>query len=194
MTVFSSGILSFFSRLSVQFSEDFAPKMWRKLSDFRAVEACRVSGCCGFFGPGFWFCFCYTMRPPALRSTSFAPHCHKEWQIRCLCSTSCLPFSLLDVVPFVAYLLFFGKIPTPIKIKLALPPPHPKKPRTPPSKEEFYGHGGFPTGRTQNCHAPIKLAQPFWAPELRAEILWTPRFFWFLQLSFQMCLKRVKSK
>ena len=39
------------------------------------------------------------------------------------------------------------------------------------------GMGGFPAERTKKCQAPIKLAQPFPAPELRAEILWTPRFF-----------------
>ena len=33
-------------------------------------------------------------------------------------------------------------IPAPTKIKLALPPP-PKKPKSHPPNEEFYGHGGF---------------------------------------------------
>ena len=47
---------------------------------------------------------------------------------------------------------------TPIKIKLALPPPLSKKPQTPPpaKKEDFYGHGGFPAERTKKCQAPIK--------------------------------------
>ena len=39
------------------------------------------------------------------------------------------------------------------------------------------GMGLFPAERTKKCQAPIKLAQPFPAPELRAEILWTSRFF-----------------
>ena len=34
-------------------------------------------------------------------------------------------------------------------------------PPNPPSKEEFYGHGGFPAERTKNSQAPIKLARPF---------------------------------
>ena len=72
---------------------------------------------------------------------------------------------------------FFGQIPTPIKIKLALPPPPSKTPRPPPppKRKNFMGMGGFPAGRTQKCQAPIKLAQPFAAPELRAEILWSIR-------------------
>ena len=41
------------------------------------------------------------------------------------------------------------------------------------------GMGGFPAEGTKKCQAPINLAQPFPAPELRAEILWTPRFFFF---------------
>ena len=37
---------------------------------------------------------------------------------------------------------------------------------------------GFSSRKNEKiCQAPIKLAQPFPAPELRAEILWTPRFF-----------------
>ena len=74
--------------------------------------------------------------------------------------------------------LKFGKIPTPIKIKLALPPPPPpKNPRPPPLNEEFMGMGVFQQ-KEQKCQAPTKLAQPFLAPELRAEKLRTWGFFW----------------
>ena len=71
-----------------------------------------------------------------------------------------------------------GKNPHAHKNKIGTSTPPPKKnPEPPPLKEEFYGHGGFPVERAQKCLAPIKLVQPFRAPELRAEILWTPRFF-----------------
>ena len=43
--------------------------------------------------------------------------------------------------------LYLEKIPTPMKIKLALPP-------TPPKIEEFYGHGGFPAEGTKNARRP----------------------------------------
>ena len=39
------------------------------------------------------------------------------------------------------------------------------------------GMGVFQQKEPKKCQAPIKLAQPFPAPELRAEILWTSRFF-----------------
>ena len=53
------------------------------------------------------------------------------------------------------------------KIATSTPPPPSKETTTPPPtpKEEFCGHGGFPAERTQKCQAPIKLAQPFPAPE-----------------------------
>ena len=51
---------------------------------------------------------------------------------------------------------------------------------TPPQKKEFYGHGGLPADRTKKCQAPIKLAQPFPAPELRAEKSRTRGFFWLI--------------
>ena len=59
--------------------------------------------------------------------------------------------------------------------KLALPP----LPRfqetlnTPPKRRNFVGMGGFPAERTEKCQAPIKLAQPFPAPESQAETLQT---------------------
>ena len=57
------------------------------------------------------------------------------------------------------------------------PPPKPKLPPAPPENEEFYGHGGFPAERTQKFEAPIKLAQPFPAAELRTRILQIRGFF-----------------
>ena len=36
---------------------------------------------------------------------------------------------------------------------------------------------GFPAERTQFFRVPIRLAQPFPAPELRTKILWTRGFF-----------------
>ena len=77
--------------------------------------------------------------------------------------------------------LKFGKIPTPVKIKLALPPPpFPRQPRPPPlKKEEFYGHFWvFQQKEPKKMPGAHKIsAHPFPAPELRAEILWTSRFF-----------------
>ena len=62
-----------------------------------------------------------------------------------------------------------GKIPAPIKIKLALPPPFQETPTPTPKRRNFMGMG-FPAERTKKCQAPIRLAQPFPVPELRAEI------------------------
>ena len=45
-----------------------------------------------------------------------------------------------------------------------------------PSKKKPTGRGGLPAERTTKCQAPIKLAQPFPAPELQTEILWTSCF------------------
>ena len=69
--------------------------------------------------------------------------------------------------------------PAPEEMKSALPPPKKKKPKypPPPQNEEFYGHGGFAAERTQFFQAPIKLAQPFPAPEYsRTKILRTRGF------------------
>ena len=57
-----------------------------------------------------------------------------------------------------------GKIPTPIKIKLALPPPPLLK--NPNKKEEFYGHGGFPAERTKKCQVPIKIGAAISGPRI----------------------------
>ena len=66
------------------------------------------------------------------------------------------------------------KIPAPIKIKSALPPPNPKYP--PPPKAKNFMDTGFPGERTHFFQAPIKLAQAFPAPELRTRILRTRNF------------------
>ena len=65
-----------------------------------------------------------------------------------------------------------------IKIKSVLPPP-PENPQIPPppQNEEFYGHEGFPAERMQFFQAPIKLARPFPAPELRENIFTDMRIF-----------------
>ena len=47
------------------------------------------------------------------------------------------------------------------------------------------GIGVFPAERTKKCQVPIKLAQPFPAPELRAEKLWAGGFF-FLSWRIKM--------
>ena len=81
------------------------------------------------------------------------------------------PFDLrrLESSEFVALSFSnFRKIPAPIKIKLALPPPFQKTPTPAPKARNFMGMG-VPAERTKKCQAPIKLAQPFLAPELRAE-------------------------
>ena len=59
------------------------------------------------------------------------------------------------------------KPPAPIKKKSALPPPPQKKPKYPPAKTN--GHGGFSVERKQKFQAPIKLAHPFPAPDLRTK-------------------------
>ena len=70
------------------------------------------------------------------------------------------------------------KIPTPIKIKLALPPPPPsKKATTPPKRTNFMGMGVFQQKEPQNARRPKKWRSHFHAPELRAETLRTSRFF-----------------
>ena len=57
------------------------------------------------------------------------------------------------------------------KNKIGTSTPPSKKTTTPPVKG---GRGGFPAERTQKCQAPIKLKR---APESRAEILWTSRYW-----------------
>ena len=48
--------------------------------------------------------------------------------------------------------------------------------KSPPPKTRNFMDMGFPAERTQFFHVPIKLAQPFPAPELRAKTLWTRGF------------------
>ena len=58
------------------------------------------------------------------------------------------------------------------------PPPKKKKPNTPPPQtEEFYGHGFFFCRKNAFFQAPIKLAQPFPAPELRTNNFTDTRIF-----------------
>ena len=44
----------------------------------------------------------------------------------------------------------------------------------------------FQQKEPKECQAPIKLAKPFPTPELRAEMLWTSRFFsdFFVEIVF----------
>ena len=66
----------------------------------------------------------------------------------------------------VVRVVFIQKIPAPIKIKSA--PPSPKKPNTPlPKMRNFMGMEVVLLKETQCFQAPIKLAQPFPAPELQ---------------------------
>ena len=57
------------------------------------------------------------------------------------------------------------------KIGTSTPPPFLRKPRTPPSpgRKNFMGMGVFQQKEPKNSQAPIKLARPPLAPELRAE-------------------------
>ena len=57
------------------------------------------------------------------------------------------------------------------RIGTSTPPFQKKKNTTPPLKRGILWAKGFPAERTKKCQAPIKLAQPFPAPELRAEIM-----------------------
>ena len=66
------------------------------------------------------------------------------------------------------------KNPRALKNKIGTPPPPTK---TPPLKEEFYGHAFFPCRKNAFFQAPIKLAQPFPAPELQTKILRARGFF-----------------
>ena len=77
----------------------------------------------------------------------------------------------------------FRKIPVPIKMKSALPPP-PKKPKIPPPpKRGILWTWRFSCRKNAFFQAPIKLAQPFPAPELRAENFTDTRIFLILQES-----------
>ena len=77
------------------------------------------------------------------------------------------------------WLFFQERKSAPIKIKSALPPQ--KTQNTPPLKGGLLWTWVSPAERTHFCQAPITLAQPFPAPELRTEILRTRGFFWIFQ-------------
>ena len=71
--------------------------------------------------------------------------------------TSFTIFSELSADVGQKRVISFGKIRTPIKIKLALPPPpllEKKSQHPPPQKEEFYGHGGFQQKEPKNARRP----------------------------------------
>ena len=68
-------------------------------------------------------------------------------------------------------------------------PPLSRNPNTPPLKRGILWAWGFSSRKNQKCQAPIKLAQPFPARELRVEKLWGKSFLlavgaFCLQLSF----------
>ena len=63
------------------------------------------------------------------------------------------------------------------KIGTSTPPPSKKTQTPPPQKEEFYGHGGFPSRKNQKMPGAHKIGAAISGPELRTEILWTSRFF-----------------
>ena len=68
------------------------------------------------------------------------------------------------------------KNPRAHKNKIGTPLP-PKKPKDPPLKRGMLWIWDFPAERTHFCQAPIKLARPFPAPELRTKILRTRGYF-----------------
>ena len=65
-----------------------------------------------------------------------------------------------------SYTRFVGKIPTPVKIKLALPPPPSKKAQNPPQKEEFYGQGGFSSRKNQKMPGAHKIGAAISGPRI----------------------------
>ena len=68
---------------------------------------------------------------------------------------------------------FYQKIPAPIKIRLALPPPFKKNNYPPPTQRGILWAGGFSRRMNQQIPGAQKWAQPFPAPELRVENLQT---------------------
>ena len=71
----------------------------------------------------------------------------------------------------------FRKILAPIKIKSALSPPPPQTQNTPPLKRGILWTLVFPAERAHFFQAPIKLAQPFPAPELQTKHFTDTRIF-----------------
>ena len=70
----------------------------------------------------------------------------------------------LHTPPPPSFRTLLQKNPRPIKIELALPPP--KKPTMPPLKRGILWALGASSRKNQTIQAPIRLAQPFRAPEL----------------------------
>ena len=82
------------------------------------------------------------------------------------------------------------KILAPIKIKSALPPPQKKKQKKyPPPKTRNSMGIGFSCRKNACFQAPIKLAQPFPAPELRAKHFTDTRIF--LIVAFERILNDI---
>ena len=59
------------------------------------------------------------------------------------------------------------KIPTPIKIELALPPPPlPRNPKHAAYKEDFYGYGGFPVDGTEKMPGAHQIGAAISGPRI----------------------------
>ena len=69
---------------------------------------------------------------------------------------------------FLAWPLF-RKIPATMNTNIGTPPPK-KKPKCPSLKRGMLWAWSFPAERNKKYQAPIKLARPFPAPELRAKV------------------------
>ena len=84
----------------------------------------------------------------------------------------------------MSYFHMIRKIPAPIKIKSALPPPQKKTQNTPPKKTRNFMDMRFSCRENAFFQASIKLTHPFPAPELRTNILRTRGSFWHEQHHF----------
>ena len=80
----------------------------------------------------------------------------------------------------------FQKNPRVHKNKIGTSPPPPNPKYSPPKTRNFMDIG-FPAERTHFFQAPIKLAQPFPAPELRTRLLRTRGFFWVFMYFSPSC-------
>ena len=89
-----------------------------------------------------------------------------------------VPLSLSLLIP--PYTI--QKNPRAHKNKTGTPPPNPKYPPPPKTRNFMDMKVFFSAERTQKFQAPIKLAQPFPAPELRTRILRTRGFCGFFQI------------